>query len=246
MTLDGTRTFVVGRERPVVIDPGPDDPEHLGEILKVLHGSEPLAILLTHAHRDHAGGAVALSRATGTPIWMARGAQALPFDEGEVGHWISDREELNTDVGRVRAFATPGHCPEHLCFLWTGDATPPHGVLFVGDLFLGEGDTTLIAHPEGDVEAYLGSLEHVAALSPTALYPAHGSPIEDPVEAVARYRAHRMQRVREVEDALRRDPGASAVELARRVYGPELDPELHPAAVASVRATLRFLGRERD
>jgi hydroxyacylglutathione hydrolase len=243
MTLDGTRTFIIGEQYPVVIDPGPADPAHLREIARVLKDSEVVAILLTHAHADHAAGAEALARVTGAPLCAAPGAHELPFPESLVGRWIEGRADFDTDAGRVRAIPTPGHSPDHLAFLWTGENAPPAGALFVGDLLLGEGDTTIIAEPEGDVDAYLRSLDRVAALAPTALYPAHGPPIEDPVPAVGRYRAHRLGRVRQVEEALRSRPGATADELVAVVYGDALPAELHGAAVGSVRAILGYLGR---
>ena len=125
MTLDGTRTFIVGRERPVVIDPGPDAPRHLDAIERALGGAVPVAILLTHAHGDHADAAAPLAARTGAPVWRG-----------------SDGDEVNTDAGPLRAIATPGHTPEHLAFLWDRQ-------LFAGDAFMGGSDTTLVAPPEG-------------------------------------------------------------------------------------------------
>lgn len=241
MTLDGTRTFVVGRERRVVIDPGPADDAHLRAIEAALEGAVPAAILLTHAHPDHSAGAALLASRLAAPLCMARGALQLPFPEAAVGRWLDDGAELETDHGTVAAVATPGHAPEHLCFWWTGPAAPPGGALFVGDLFMGEGDTTLVAAPEGELDAYLRSLERVAELAPGILFPAHGPPLPDPAAAVRRYREHREQRIRQVKAVLSRSPDASAEALVEQIYGAELHPALRRAAAASLRAVMEYL-----
>ena len=213
MTLDGTRTFLVGHSRPVVIDPGPDDPRHLRVILDALAGVRPTAILLTHTHSDHAALAGVLSRETGAPVTQS-GAES--------------------DAGPVQAIPTPGHTPDHVCFLW-------EDTLFVGDLFMGEGDTTLVAPPEGDLRAYLDSLERVREIAPHVLYPAHGPPIADPLEAARRYRRHREQRIQQVRDAMRRTRSSEPAVLVRSVYGPGLHPGLRSAAEGSVQAILDYL-----
>jgi hydroxyacylglutathione hydrolase len=241
MTLDGTRTFIVGHRRPVVIDPGPDDPAHLAAILAALRGATPAAILLTHAHADHAGAAPALARATGAPVRLARGlhngGRTLP--DGTVR--IADGERVECDAGSIRAVATPGHTPDHLAYWWTGAAALRRGALFVGDLLMGVGDTTLVAPPEGDLGAYLRSLDRVAELAPEILLPAHGPPLHDPLAAVARYRAHRRDRIEQVRGALEQRPAASADELLEPVYGAGLHPALREAAAGSIRAVMRYL-----
>ena len=249
MTLDGTRTFVIGRERPAVIDPGPADPSHLDALTAALDGHAPAGILLTHAHPDHADAAPELARRTGAPVMMARGAAGPRLFEGAV-RWIGERDRVETDGGVLRVVQTPGHAPEHVVFLLEANGGEGEGdrALFAGDLFMGGADTTLVAPPEGDLTEYLRSLDRVQALNPSAIHPAHGPTIHDPLAAIQRYRAHRAERIAQVERALGAGP-ARPDELIDRVYGTELHPALRRAAEGSLRAILHHLrgtGRVRN
>jgi glyoxylase-like metal-dependent hydrolase (beta-lactamase superfamily II) len=238
MTLDGTRTYIVGRERPVVIDPGPDEPNHLRAILGALGGAAPAAILLTHSHADHTAAAPALAQATRAPMLIGRGA--FGGDSADlVSRWLEEGDEIETDAGTLTVIHTPGHATEHMAFHHAES-----GAVFVGDTLMGGLDTTLVAPPEGDLAAYLRSLERIAALAPSVLYPAHGPPIEDAAEAIARYRRHREERIAQVVRALRAGGPARTGELIDAVYGPELDPRLRAAAEGSLRAILGYLAAE--
>ena len=241
MTLDGTRTYVVGRERPAVIDPGPDDPAHLDAVVAALQGATPVAILLTHSHADHAAGAPALAERTGAPVMMAQGALAPPFPPERVGRWLADGDTVDTDSGTLRALATPGHAPEHLCFVWTGGEAPQGGAVFVGDHLMGHGDTTLVAPPEGELGAYLDSLNRIDGLEAEILYPTHGEEIRDPSLTIERYRRHREERIEQVVRALRRAGPSTPPQIVGEIYGEELDPALRQAAEASLGALLAFL-----
>lgn len=243
MTLDGTRTYLVGQDRPAVIDPGPDDDRHVAAIVRALGGVRPVAILLTHEHPDHAAGAARLARSTGAPIRGGRGAVDPRFDPGQL-EWLEHGDQVPTDQGGLRAIATPGHAPEHLAYLWTGEGAPAGGAVFVGDLMMGTGDTALVATPEGDLRAYLASLDRIDALSASVLYPAHGPAIEEPDLAVERYRAHRRERLEQLRAALLRYPDADAGRLVDVIYGPGLDPALRSAAAGSVSAMLQYLREE--
>ena len=237
MTLDGTRTFVVGSRRPAVIDPGPDDAAHLESVLEALGGTAPVAILLTHAHGDHADAAGALAARTGAPVRMRAGALA----GARVDRWLEEGERIATDAGDLHAVATPGHAPEHASFLWTGGPAEHERALFAGDMFMGGADTSLVAPPEGNLTDYLASLDRLEALAPSTLHPAHGPPIPDAASAIRRYRAHRAARIEQVVRALRQAGAARPAELVPRVYGPELLPALVPAAEGSLRAILAHL-----
>ncbi|HZG41528.1 MAG TPA: hypothetical protein VEY93_01115, partial [Longimicrobium sp.] len=162
--------------------------------------------------------------------------------------WIGERDRVQTDTGVLRVVQTPGHAPEHVVFLLDASGGEDHRALFAGDLFMGGADTTLVAPPEGDLTEYLRSLDRVQALNPSAIHPAHGPTIEDPIPAIHRYRAHRAERIAQVERVLAAGP-ALPRELIGRVYGAEIHPALRGAAEGSLRAILHHLrgtGRVRD
>jgi glyoxylase-like metal-dependent hydrolase (beta-lactamase superfamily II) len=240
MTLDGTRSFVIGRARPLVIDPGPLMASHLNAILAALGGVRPQAILLTHAHADHAESAPALRAATGAPVLLAPGWHHLPFSPAALDGTIADGDAWETDAGTVTAMATPGHSPDHVAFLWTGPEAGA-GALVAGDLFMGVGDTTLVAPPAGDLADYLASLDRVEAAAPATIHPSHGPAIGHAGAAVERYRAHRMARIAQAREALRAVGRATPDALLDAVYGDTIDARLRPAAAASLAAILHYL-----
>jgi glyoxylase-like metal-dependent hydrolase (beta-lactamase superfamily II) len=241
MTLDGTRTFVVGRDRPALIDPGPADPDHLARIREALGGRIPVAILLTHHHPDHAAAAPQLAAESGAPVLMARGAIDIGFPAVAADRWLEPDDVFQTGAGSLRAVATPGHAPEHTAFFWSGAGAPEAGALFVGDLVMGTGETSLVATPEGDIEAYLRSLDVVRELGAGVLFPTHGPPLDDPRDAVDRYVRHRLERIAQVLEALRAAGPSGPEALVEPVYGDALDPRLAAAAAASIDAILRYL-----
>jgi len=241
MTLDGTRTYVVGVERPVVIDPGPPDDSHIAAVRSLLNGAVPLAIFVTHSHSDHSGAAVALADATGAPIWMGRGALTPVIPVERVARWTREGDRLETDAGALTVMETPGHAPEHVSLFFAPSADESRGALFAGDLFLGSGDTTLVAHPEGNVAAYLRTLDRVRLLAPNIILPAHGPAIEDVPRRIARFRDHRIDRVRRVETIVEKHPDIDASTLLWLIYGPLLDPRLRDAALASIEAIRHYL-----
>ncbi len=223
-TLDGTRTYRIGRQRAALIDPGPDVGSHVRAIASWLSDADSVEIVLTHGHADHAGSAPALSDALAARV---RGPEGAPG----VDEPLRAGDEVGTDEGTLVAIPTPGHTPDHLCFHW-----PDRKALFAGDLLLGEGDTTWVAGYPGCVADYLESLERIRLLFPDCIYPAHGPPITDVPAALARYEGHRRRRIAQVRRVLEAHPGASPEELLEAVYGPALPAGVHDAARASVEA----------
>ena len=225
-TGPGTNTWIVGDEPVVaVIDPGPDDDAHLAAIEKKLGAAAVAVILVTHSHSDHLPLAARLA--------ARRQARVVRWPE------LGDGDVVRAGRLELQALYTPGHAADHLCFWLAADR-----VLFTGDLILGRG-SSMVTYPEGDVAAYLRSLERVAALQPRMLFPGHWDPVTEAAAKVEEYRAHRLERERQVLDELRAGGPGSAEELTRRVYGREVqDERLLQAAEMTLRAHLKKLADE--
>jgi len=225
MTGPGTNTYLVGSGDLVVVDPGPDIPEHLDRIAALGEG-RITSIIVTHTHLDHSPGAPGLASRTGAPLvgFDARDGfePSLCAHDGDV-------------VGPLRAVYTPGHASNHLCWLLEQD-----GVLLSGDHIM-DGSTVVIAPPDGDMAAYLGSLTRVLDLGVAAIAPGHGRLITDPDARVSGYLAHRLEREQQVSDALDR-PSTVDVLVARVYVG--VPEALLPVARYSVWAHLRKLASE--
>jgi glyoxylase-like metal-dependent hydrolase (beta-lactamase superfamily II) len=229
MTLDGTNTYLLrGSPSPdaVVVDPGPLDESHL----EAVAGRGPVGlVLLTHGHPDHAEGAQRFHEMTGAPIAAADVGLVVGADP------LRDGMTFDLDGGlAIEVLATPGHTSDSVSFL-VRDAVQ---ALLTGDTILGRG-TTVVAHPDGVLEAYLSSLQRIRDLGPITLLPGHG-PVRDDASAVAgEYLAHRMTRLAEVRATVA--AGArSPREVVERVYA-DVDRAVWPAAEQSVRAQLDYL-----
>jgi glyoxylase-like metal-dependent hydrolase (beta-lactamase superfamily II) len=246
-TFTGTNSFLIGDDDGplAVIDPGPDDARHLEALLAAIAGRPVSHILLTHTHRDHAPLAPALARATGAPIAGAppprRETHASSADEGEMTGFtpdilLTDGDVLSGPDWTLETVATPGHASNHLCF-----ALAQEKALIAGDHVMGW-STTVVAPPDGDMAAYMTSLDRVIAGGYARLYPAHGASIDDPPPFLEAYRAHRLDREAQILAAL--EGGADTIpEIVQRLYA-EVDPRLWPAAGLSVFAHLIKLAAE--
>ncbi|MCW2832374.1 MAG: pksB 1 [Nocardioides sp.] len=242
MTLDGTNTWVLASgEQSLVIDPGPDIASHLDAISAV--GGDVVGVLLTHHHADHSEAARAFAERHGC------GVRALDpaFRLGSEG--LVDGDVVSVGGLEVRVVATPGHTGDSLSFM-----VPSESAVLTGDTVLGRG-TTVVAHPDGSLGAYLSSLDRLHALCSsqgiTSIWPGHGPVIDDALAALDHYIAHRRTRLDQVRDALRtlhaqgRDgEGLPHEDLPRAiveiVYA-DVDPVLWGAAELSVRAQLAHL-----
>jgi len=232
MTGAGTNTYIVGAAAVAVIDPGPEDAEHMDAIVRALGGARLRWILLTHTHGDHAPGAVPFARRTGAPvlaIWSRNPAIVLD-------HALADGEKLDSEGFSLQAVHTPGHASNHLCF-WL----PQERALFAGDLVM-SGSTIVIGPPDGDMGAYLRSLDRVKQLRAACLYPGHGDPIAAPDAVIDEYVKHRLMRERQVIDGLAAGPRRIA-DLVPVIYK-GLPEALHPMAALSVYAHLLKLKAE--
>ena len=228
-TLDGTRCYRVGREHAVIVDPGPDVDSHVRALLSWVADAREVKVLLTHGHGDHAASAAHVAAELGCPVLG-------PGDVAAVDVVLQDGDSIETDEGPLVAVATPGHSAQHFCF-----HRPERRALFVGDLMLGQGDTTWVGEYAGCVADYLESLARVRRLAPTVLYPAHGPPLEDVPGALDRYEAHRRERIRQVAAALAERPDADVEELLRLVYGRALPSAAHEAARMSLQALMDYV-----
>ena len=235
MTLDGTNTWVLREpvaHRSVVIDPGPLDKGHLAAIHDV---AGPVGVvLLTHGHLDHSEGAKAFAEAAGCGVRALDPAQRL----GSEG--LADGDVVEVDGLEVRVVGTPGHSSDSLSFV-----LPAESAVLTGDTVLGRG-TTVVAHPDGELGAYLGSLRRLRDLAESAevtrVWPGHGPLIDDALAAIEGYLTHRAERLEQVREALA--AGATTPrDVVERVYA-DVDPILWPAAELSVRAQLDYLDRE--
>lgn len=238
MTGPGTNTYVVSGAPGggvLVIDPGDAAAAHLDRIAAAAQSTGGLqAILITHGHPDHAGGAAELRERTGAPV-LAWSREGVPVAD----RTLTDGETLHVGGRTLRAVHTPGHRFDHLAFLLEDAEQGP--VLFAGDLVAGIG-TVVISPPEGDLFDYLESLRRLLALDLRLILPAHGPAIESPRELLEYYIAHRDERERQVLDGLR--AGRETIpELVAAIYA-EVDPALHPVAARSVLAHLLKLERE--
>jgi glyoxylase-like metal-dependent hydrolase (beta-lactamase superfamily II) len=239
-TGPGTNTYIVGTsKRPILLDTGQGVPIYadlLETALKELSDSSELEqIVLTHAHIDHLGGVRQVKEKFGEMAvskmpWAGHDAPAGAITE--IGH----DAVVETEGATLRAVFTPGHAPDHLCYVLEEERA-----LFTGDVVLGAG-TTVIPDDTGDLGQYMDSLRRLLELDLETIYPAHGPVIRNPKEKIREYIAHRELRERQILAALGDGP-LEAMGIVKKIYV-DVPEYLHPAAASSVRSHLKKLERE--
>ena len=238
MTLDGTNTWVLrgpGSDEMVVVDPGPDDDEHIAKIAEL--GKISL-VLISHRHDDHTGGIDKIVERTGAVVrsvgsGFLRGLGG-PLREGEV---------IDAAGLRITVMATPGHTADSLSFLLDdvrGERSDGKGAVLTADTVLGRG-TTVIDNEDGSLAEYMESLRRLHGLGRRTVLPGHGPDLDDLQAVTAMYLAHREERLDQVRDALRAlGDDASARSVVAHVYT-DVDEKLWDAAEWSVQAQLDYL-----
>ncbi|QBX38246.1 MBL fold metallo-hydrolase [Brevundimonas sp. S30B] len=249
-TFTGTGTYIVGRDAPgaavAVIDPGPLDETHLAALLKAVEGQNVSHVLVTHTHRDHAPLARPFARAVGAPILAANpplrdthasgGLDEDDDDSFQPDIMLRGGERIAGDGWTLEALSTPGHASNHMAF-----ALEEEDALFSGDHVMGW-STTVVAPPDGDMAAYMASLDAVIARGFRTIWPTHGAPIAEPEPFLAAYKAHRLAREAQVLERLALGP-ATIADMVPSLYA-AVDPRLWPAASLSVHAHLIHLVRK--
>jgi glyoxylase-like metal-dependent hydrolase (beta-lactamase superfamily II) len=232
MTGAGTNTYLVGEDELTVIDPGPADPAHIQAIISAGAG-RIRSIVCTHTHVDHAPAAAAIRQATGAVVAARPGPAAAPHDSNlKVDRVLADGDLVECAGLSLRAIATPGHASNHLCYLL--DKT---GMLFTGDHIM-QGSTVVIWPPDGDMRAYLNSLERLLEFDISILAPGHGYLIGQPRAEVRRLVRHRLAR----EDKVRKAVLAAGTDVALTTLLPlvydDVPVSIHPGAARSLEAHL--------
>lgn len=238
-TFTGTGTYIVGSSEVAVIDPGPDSADHIEALIRALGDDRLTHIFVTHSHQDHSPAAHPLAARTGAKVC----ASMIPIKTSEchtvrleAGDDLTFSPDIKLAGGErfkgpnwtIEAVATPGHTAHHLAY-----GLIEENALFPGDHIMGW-STTIIGPPDGDMTAYLDSLEKVRARHYSTLWPTHGPPIRDVTPFIDAYLGHRLEREAQVLAQLA--SGKRLIkEMVTEMYA-DVDKRLHPAACHSVLA----------
>ena len=246
-TFHGTGTYILGTGNVAVIDPGPDDEEHIGAILAALDGETISHILVTHTHMDHSPGCRPLQALTGAPTYAygPHGAgkleQGVQVEEGGDMDFAPDHLVKHGDIIQggdwtVECVYTPGHTSNHMCF-----ALQEQKALFTGDHVMGW-STSIISPPDGDMAAYMQSLELLLERDDAVYWPTHGPSIIDPKTHVRAYIAHRIEREEQILKCI--DEGTYSIRDMVPLMYRDTPEFMYPAAARSVLAAMENLLRK--
>ena len=248
MTNSGTNTYLLGTHHIAVIDPGPNDPNHLDAILAAVPDDARIThIFVTHSHLDHSPLARPLSDRTGAPVHAmgdsTAGRSAIMRDlaaSGLVGGGegvdagfapdivLTDGDTLTSPEWQIETIWTPGHFGNHLSFA-TQD------IVFTGDHVMGWA-SSLVSPPDGDLTQFMTSCRVLRDRQARVFYAGHGDPITDPDARLDWLISHRKSREAQIIESLKADPGTASM-LATAIYT-DIDPRLLPAAERNVLAHL--------
>ena len=249
-TFKGTNSYIVGRGNVAIIDPGPEDDDHLATLLDAVRGETVTHIIITHTHRDHSPLARQLKAATGAATYgygpHGAGRPAKAITSGDITLDAAGDHAFQPDVtvdhGEVIEGAgwclegvfTPGHCSNHLAF-----ALPEERVLFSGDHVMAW-STSVIAPPDGHMADYFASLRTLMERADDKVYlPGHGPAKTEPQRFTRAFLGHRQMREKAVLQRIRGGE-RTIMDVVRKVYA-GVDPKLHNAAALSTLAHVEHL-----
>ncbi len=234
-TYYGTGVYIVGQGNVAIIDPGPAIPAYTNCIMAAMLGETVSALLITHTHLDHSPGAAALKELTGAPTYgfgPHGGGRDLEDVEAGADHdfkpdfTLKDGQSVEGSDWKLTAIHTPGHTSNHLCY-----ALDPGNAVFTGDHVMGW-STTIVSPPDGDMTAYLASLDKLTRRGDTIYYPTHGAPITNPVEYVQSLISHRLTREAQIREAIAE--GKTRISAMVPIIYDHLPQEMYGAAARSV------------
>lgn len=244
-TFHGTNSYIVGHDTVAVIDPGPEDEEHLAALLRIIDGRPVSHIFVSHTHRDHSPLAARLKTATGAVV-VAEGphrthhlqAQAGGLDASGDTDFVPDMQTADGDVidgdgWAIETVLTPGHASNHAAFGLKGT-----GILFSADHVMAW-STSIVAPPDGSMADYMASLDKLIERDDATLLPGHGGAVTNPRTFMRGLKAHRKMRERAIIERLRSGDRA-IMDIVKAIYR-ETDPRLHGAAALSVLAHVEDL-----
>ncbi len=244
-TFHGTGTYVVGRGKVAVVDPGPLLTSHIDALKHTLRGETITHILITHTHRDHSPAAAPLKQEWSAPTHGfgphggGRIEAGAVVEAGGDNAFVPDVVTTDGDViegagWTVEAVHTPGHTSNHLCF-----HLKEENALFSGDHVMGW-STTIVSPPDGDMKDYIASLDKLIDRRDAIYWPTHGAPIRDPETFVPAIKSHRLGRESQILECLK-DGLVTIDEMVPQMYANDIPPEMYPAAARSILSQLVWL-----
>ena len=246
-TFTGTVSYIVGRGKVAIIDPGPDNAAHARALLDAVKGETVTHIVVTHTHNDHSPNTPRIKAATGAPVY-AEGVHraSRPRYESEKHNpesgadrdfkpdvTVRDGDVIEGDGWRLEAVATPGHTANHMAFAW-----PERELTFIGDHVMGW-STSIVAPPDGSMVDYMASLERLTQRKEHLYFSGHGPEIPNAQKFVRFLIRHRKAREASILHRLGKSEADIPTIVRASYIG--IDPRLMNAAGYSVLAHLEDL-----